>query len=425
MPAKRRKKQRRSEFENPPVRLTMDVRAVGFDPYDYERRKKYLTAYHFRWYTLNMEYVAGGTENDIIVLKEAKFQVTPEGEVIPGEGFSETDPDMVKVARKMVKQRKPYRSKKEQDIISRKEFDRAIPDEAAALAFHEQVMWGDTPFCPKCGSENVRRTKDGKPQSHRCRDCRGHFNARSGTAMEGSQIDTKTWLLAIREMHQARKGQSHVWMCNEYGLTWNSAWFMCQRIREAMDAGNEKLAGIVEIDETWSGGVEKNKHAKKKLHGHWQDGKVPVFGMRDYTGKVILFPISGVDKKTLEELVLKYVEQGATVNTDGHMGYRGLGDLGYNHQYVDHSVGEYVRGMATTNGIESIWAIADRAYVGTFHYISPKHLARYMNEIAYRVTAGPGSGFETIARTLRNMKGHRLKWLELIANPTDEGDSPA
>lgn len=142
--------------------------------------------------------------------------------------------------------------------------------------------------------------------------------------MEGTQISTKDWLAAIRIMHTARKGQSHVWISNELVLTKNSAWFLCQRIREAMDAGNEKLAGIVEMDETWTGGLEKYKHANKKLHGYWQDGKVPVFGMRDYTGKVVIFPISSVDKKTLKELVRRYVEQGAMANTDGHMGYRGL-----------------------------------------------------------------------------------------------------
>ena len=369
------------------------------------------------WYNDNTAYIEDPSEDEFVILKRAKFTVTPDGEIIPGEGYSSDDPDMVKAAKKMAKFKKPYRTREEQDIMYDKEFDRAIPDEAAAIEFLEQTMWADTPFCPKCGDKNVYRPS-GKPlMSHRCRDCKRYFSVRSGTPMENSQVDTLTWLKAIRIMHTARKGRSATEMVKNLGLTWNSTWFLCQRIREAMNVGNETLTGIIELDETLTGGVEGNKHADKKLHGHWQDGKVPVFGMRDYTGKVVMFPIPNTDRKTLEQIIKEYVAPGSTIYTDGHPGYRGLPDLGFKHEFVVHSVGEYVRGMATTNGIESVWAVFDRAYMGTFHYISPKHLARYCNEVGYRLSSGPGNGLKTIARTLRNMRGKRLRWRELIANP--------
>ena len=404
----------------PPTYRTSRLESLTRVPYSDGKRQKYLSEYQFVWYNDNTAFIDDISEDEFVILKRAKFTVTPDGEIIPGEGYSNDDPDMVKAAKKMAKFKKPYRSREKQDIISNKEFDKRIPDEAAAVEFLEQTMWGDAPFCPRCGGEGVYRTKTGKPMSHRCRDCRRHFSVRSGTPMEGSQIDTRTWLLAIRIMHTARKGRSAMEMHKDLGLTWNSCWFLCQRIREAMDVGNEVLTGIIELDETWVGGKEGSKHADKKLHGHWQDGKIPVFGLRDHTGQVVMFPIPGVGRATLEKAILDNVAPGSTIYTDGHPGYRGLPDLGFEHEYVVHEVGEYVRGMATTNGIESVWAVFDRAYMGTFHYISPKHLWRYLNEFSSRLNAGPGNGFKTIARTLRNMRGHRLKWYDLIADPKEQ-----
>lgn len=197
---------------------------------------------------------------------------------------------------------------------------------------------------------------------------------------------------------------------------------MMHRIREMMDVGHKVLSGIVEIDETQTGGKEKNKHAKDKLHENWRAGKVPVWGMRDHvTGEVVFFPIRDTNRKTLEDLIRKHVAPGSRIYTDGHQGYSGIEGMGrnYTHEFVVHDVGEYVRGQATTNGIESNWAKLDRAYMGVYCYISPKHLARYCNESAHRLNSGPGNGPDTMAKTIKNGRGKRLKWYDLIADPEE------
>ena len=109
------------------------------------------------------------------------------------------------------------------------------------------------------------------------------------------------------------------------------------------------------------------------------------------------------------------VEPGATVYTDGHPAYGILSKFGYGHQWVNHSVGQYVNGLATTNGIESFWALLKRGYVGTFHWMSWKHLHRYVNEFSYRYNAGPGNGFRTIGIGIRKMEGKRVTFKELVA----------
>ena len=134
-----------------------------------------------------------------------------------------------------------------------------------------------------------------------------------------------------------------------------------------------------------------------------------------------MFPLPDTKKSTLEAVIKRHVAPGSTIYTDGHQGYKDIEKLclDFIHEYVVHDVGEYVRGMATTNGIKSCWSVLDKAYTGIFCYISPKHLARYANETAYRLSAGPGNGLKEIAAVLRNMQGKRLKWKDLIADPEE------
>ena len=308
--------------------------------------------------------------------------------------------------------------KERQGIISLKQFDKEIPDEQAAITFVENKIWGETPFCGRCGADNVYRVANGRPMSHRCRDCKRYFSVRTGTVMAETNLPIKIWLIAIHLIHTARKGISAVQLHKMLGTTYKTAWFLCHRIREAMKAKKILFSGgVVEVDETHVGGKWRNMHSRKKKQlGHPMMNKKTVMGFKDReTGRVVAFPIDRNTDTVLQDEVMSHIYPGTTVYTDGHGGYTRLNDFGYNHDWVNHKVGEYVRGQATTNGIESFWSLLKRGYVGVFHFMSWKHLHRYVNEFAFRQSSGPGNGFDIIGTVLSGMKGKRLTYAKLTA----------
>ena len=330
------------------------------------------------------------------------------GEIVNRDGSEVTPP-------------KHQTKKDEQDIISLFQFWEGIPNEDAAIAFVEASIWGeDGPHCPRCGRDNVRRVPSGQPMSHHCRPCNRFFSVRIGTTMEGTNITLQRWLLAIHLMLTCRKGISALQLHKQVGVSQLTAWTLEQRIREAMKPDAVQLFGIVQADETFVGGKEGNKHADKKLHGHWTDGKVAVFGLRDHTGRVIAFPIPNTDRDTLLDAIKTHVEDNSLVITDGYPGYNGLSALGYGHEKVNHRIGQYVNDNGgTTNAIESFWALFKGTYRGTYHGVSRKHLRRYLDESTYRLNSGKGNGFESIKRVIRGMVGKRLTYEQLTGRKQD------
>ena len=290
------------------------------------------------------------------------------------------------------------------------------PDEAAAVAFFEQRRWAGSPVCPHCQSANVRRTKHSKPMPWRCRACRKHFSVRTGTILATSRLPLHKWLVAIYLYHTARKGLSSIQLAKELGVTQKTAWFLAPRLRTAMSQPDGLLTGTVEADETYIGGKERNKHeSRKQRAGRGTVGKQPVFGLRERDGQVRAFPLTKVDKATLHAAVKAHVAPGATLYTDTHPSYQGLG-ADYDHQAVAHSLGEYVREHGiTTNGLESFWALLKRGYVGTHHWWSVAHCHRYVNEFAFRLNAGPDNNPPTLARTVDGMVGKHLTYRQLTS----------
>ncbi|MYB39942.1 IS1595 family transposase [Candidatus Saccharibacteria bacterium] len=259
---------------------------------------------------------------------------------------------------------------------------RQFPDEKTAQAYFVKQRWGNSPSCPYGCSGKVYNVSN-KTQPFKCAVCRKLFSVKTGTIMENSPISVRTWLLAMWILGNLKKGISSYQLADMLGITQKTAWFVCHRIREAcVDSG--KLSGAVEMDATFVGGLEKNKHANKKHRKGGTHGKLPVVGMIERGGRVIAEAVDAEDKTVLFELAERHIEKGSTIYTDEHSGYKGLSKRGYSHFCVNHSKGEYVRGHVTTNTIESFFAAFKKAYKGTYTHLSKKHLQRYLDEFTTR-----------------------------------------
>lgn len=289
----------------------------------------------------------------------------------------------------------------------------AFPTEESCIAYLEKQLWGDgEPVSPYDPTSKVYRRGDGM---YRCKNTGKNFNVRIGTIFEGSKVELRKWFVAIYEITTSNKGISSIKLADDIGVTQKTAWYMSQRIREAFNiALEEKLDGEVELDETFVGGKNKNRHKNKRVknsQGRSFKDKVPVMGMLQRGGKVICEVVRNTSYKSLTVPILRNVKRTATLYSDEWQGYKTISKL-YNHYIVDHGHGQYVNGNAYTNNIEGFWSIMKRGLTGIYNHTSKKHLQRYVNEFCFRYNYRGMDGKDRFNCLLCNSK-HRITYNEL------------
>ena len=201
-----------------------------------------------------------------------------------------------------------------------------FPDEAAAEQWFEAVRWPTGRYCPRCGSLDTVIRKSRKPMPFHCPDCRSYFSVRTGTVMAQSKIPLQKWVIAIYLHLTSLKGVSSMKLHRDLGITQKSAWFLSHRIREAFNAELAAMRGPVEVDQTYIGGLEKNKHKSKKLHaGRGGVGKEIVVGIKDRSTKQVKAQVvPDVKKKTLHGFIRKHASEETHKFTDENTSYKGL-----------------------------------------------------------------------------------------------------
>lgn len=259
-----------------------------------------------------------------------------------------------------------------------------FPTQKICLKHLELKRWNNKPFCPYCKSPSA--TPMPKENRYHCNSCNTSYSVTVATIFHKTKLDLQKWFLALSLILNAKKGISSRQLARDLGVNKNTAWYMQMRIRNAMVDQGDLFEGIIEADETYIGGKNKNKHKNKKVQGgqgrNTRD-KTPIFGILERGGKIKAIKVKDVTSRTLKSFIGENTTKGSTIITDDWKSYRGLNNK-YQHLVVAHCKGEYVNGIIHTNTIEGFWSLLKRGITGQYHHVTKKHIDKYIDEFCYR-----------------------------------------
>lgn len=296
------------------------------------------------------------------------------------------------------------------------DFLKSHPSEQDCINYFEEKRWKGkviSPFDPK---SKVYKCKDNK---YRCKNTDKYFTVKTGTIFRNSNLSLQKWFLALYILSTYKKGFSSCQLAKEIKTTQKTAWFVLHRLRDIFDLPKFKvmLENSVEVDETFIGGKNKNRHKDKKAPHcqgrNWKD-KIPSLGMRERGGNLIIKIVPNTKQKTVNPIIRDNVKEGSNLYTDEWYRHSDL-HKDFNHQIVNHSIKQYVNGKASTNSIENVWSHLKRMTYGTYHQISRKHSQKYIDEFTLRFNTREYSTEERFDLVLLASVGKSLSYSELIS----------
>ena len=296
-----------------------------------------------------------------------------------------------------------------------------FPDDATAEQWIIQQRWSSGVCCPMCGSTNVKTGCKHKTMPFRCREneCGKRFSTKTETVMEGSKIGFRDWVIATFLLTTSLKSVASMKLYRDLGVTQKSSWFLAHRLRVALTRKCDVFSGPIEVDEIYMGGLRRNLSNSQRRQlgtdaGRGPVGKTAVVGIKDRpTNHIAAKVVEATDKSTLHGFIEDHAAPKAKVYSDDAAVYE---SLSFHHETVKHSLSQYVRGDAHTNGIESLWSMLKRAHKSTFHKLSPKHLDRYIQEFAARHNLRGLDTLDQMASICTGMEFKRLRYRDLIAD---------
>lgn len=303
---------------------------------------------------------------------------------------------------------------------SLEDLQKAFPTEQDCIDYLEEMRWHGNIVSPFDLTSKIYKCKD---NNYRCKNTGKYFNVKTKLIFHKTNMPLIKWFMAIWLILSHKKGISSIQLGKDIGVTQKTAWFMMHRIRKALGLDNDvgeddsggKLNGTVEIDESFIGGKNKNRHRDKKVkasQGRSFKDKVPVFGMLQRNGRVIAKVVKDTSVKSLSPLIYNHIEFGSNLYTD-EWNYGVGADYYYNHRNVNHGAGFYGSGDLTTNHIEGFWALIKRSIMGIYYHWSKKHMQKYIDECVYRFNTRKLSDKERFELFLQNIEC-RLTYKELI-----------